>query len=567
MTQPAIKTSSERVFPLSTEAIKQNGPFAKSLSVVDATVLRYSPASATWLFDGSEGTHLSIDVLVLSLRRTLDSYPQWSGYLHMPIGNDHPSASVADHTKRFNRPMLTWGTSADPGVEVIQAKSPHRLAELIPSCEQRASRYRVWDGRVIASMGIFPESPNLALYDRVTCDDLPCVIVQLTTFACGGLAITVKLAHVLADAQTLLTFVHDWATQNRWLVGGAKVEDVGIIERPFQPELVNRAADGDIDVAIPDEKILAKAKSIPLHRYDWWASADDCPSFMLKSTEIPDAIKTNQSSLSFGKPMPWRQWDILAPVSYYLVHFSREEVIAMWEASVTTTISQSQTTTSSPPKISKLDALFAHLWTLVIRARGLSQQDFDVHLDTTIGLRPRLSPPLPSHFIGSPIINIPVSLPASKVVGPNAASAAAAAIRESMNRYDSSTLETLLYEMAYEVDPSRRWNTFLGERHTIATSWLESRPGMGIYDVDFGFGRRPRLAESLMPECDGCIQVMESGVSNPKDVNEEISGATSRKFTPWYENGVAVSLHLRTDVMDKVLADTLLRRYDVFNNT
>ncbi|KAK7449176.1 hypothetical protein VKT23_013325 [Stygiomarasmius scandens] len=459
----------------------------------------------------------------------------------MPKDNDQLSDSTADHTKRFNRPMLTWGTATDPGVEFVQANSSHKLAELIPSCEERASKYRVWDGSIIASMGIFPESPKLALYDRTTYDGLPCLIIQVTSFACGGMAITVKLAHVLADAQTLLTFVHDWATQNRRLYEGKEVQ---VIQRPFQPELVDAAAEGDIDAVVPDEKILTKAKSIPLHRYDWWASANDCPDFMLPSTEIPDAVKS-RIPLTFEKPMPWSQWDILAPVSYRLVHFSREEIIAMWSASVSA-ISQ---TTSIPPKVSKLDALFAHLWTLIVRARGLSEQESQVHLDTTIGFRPRLSPPLPPHFLGSPILNIPVSLPASKV-GPSAA----ATIRESMQRYDASALAALLYEMAYVVDPSRRWNTFLGERHTIATSWLESRPGMGAYDVDYGFGR-PRMVESLMPECDGCVQVMESGL-------KKAEGGPQVQFTPWYEDGVTVSLHLRADVMEKLLKDPFLRKYD-----
>ncbi|KAF5365311.1 hypothetical protein D9758_005454 [Tetrapyrgos nigripes] len=540
--QPATENYRQRVLPYSSEAIIKEGPFTRSLSIVDATVLRYTPTCATWIFDPTHS--YSLDTLFLSLSKTLDSYPQWCGSLHMPRNNDSPSAA-ASHAERFNRPLVTWGTPADLGVEFIKAESPHKLAKLIPSCEERATAHRIWDGNVIPLLGIFPQTPNLALYDRVSHEGLPCMIIQVTTFACGGLAITVKLAHVLADAQTLLTFVHDWATQNRRLLEGMKVEDVKVIKRPFQPELVDAAAEGDIDAATPDGAVIAKARSIPLHRHDWWASStEDCPPFMLKSTEIPEAFRNSVPSLTLGKPLPWSQWDMLAPVSHYLIHFSRDEVLAMWDASVAA-ISQKA---SPAPKISKLDALFAHMWTLIVKARGIDNEDFPVHLDTTIGLRPRLSPALPADFLGSPIMNIPVTLPASEV-GPGAA----AAVRQSMGRYDASTLGVLLHEMAHEVDPSRIWNTFLGERHTIATSWLESRPGLGAYDVDYGFGK-PRMVESMMPDCDGCVQVMESGIPNAR--------SQPATFIPWYQNGVVVSLHLRTDVMQRLLADPYLRKYD-----
>ena len=82
------------------------------------------------------------------------------------------------------------------------------------------------------------------------------------------------------------------------------------------------------------------------------------------------------------------------PVSHYLVSFTADEVTAIWKEA------------SSNPgvQISRLDAFLAHVWILIIRARELQNDQQPVYLDITLGARPRLSPPLPETFVGSPIM-------------------------------------------------------------------------------------------------------------------------------------------------------------------
>ncbi|KAJ6413208.1 hypothetical protein OIU84_006079 [Salix udensis] len=46
-------------------------------------------------------------------------------------------------------------------------------------------------------------------------DDSPLVKVHFNMFECGGLAISVSISHVVADAFTLFTFVNAWATASR----------------------------------------------------------------------------------------------------------------------------------------------------------------------------------------------------------------------------------------------------------------------------------------------------------------------------------------------------------------
>lgn len=537
----ATITGRTRILPYSKPTVCST----KALSIIDGTVLRYSPTRAVWFFDAPVQS-VDMEALSLSLRKTLDLYPQWAGSLHMP--NPNIVSHSVHHTQRFNRPQLTWGTPDDPGVEFITAQSPHSLISLLPTPEERESSHRVWDASIVASLGTLSATPKLALHDLKSFDGLPCMVVQITTFLCGGVAVAVQLPHPLADAQTLLTFVHDFSRIHQGLPPKS---------REFAPELLDQMAEGDIEAPLPDPDIIARSRDIPLHRYDWWASGTpDCPSYMLPETAIPSEVPTE--GLDLGRPLPWKTWDIVAPVRYYLVHFTRSEVLEMWKAAT-------DAANTGELKISKLDALLAHIWTLIVRARHLSSEDSPNNLDVSLGLRPRLSHPLPPHFLGSPLLNIPISQPASQV-----SIASAAMIRSSMSLYNSSALGALLHDMAYAIDPSRQWNTFLGEKHTIISSWLENRPGMTAYDVDFGFGSKAKMVDPLFYKCDGwyvlkfyrgtvteysfSVQIMESGVQT-KSPRDEVS------WTPWYDDGVSVGLHFKENIMENLLADPWLRKY------
>lgn len=72
--------SSRRIFPATpTPAGK---PTVTRLSIVDATVVRFTPCAAVWLFEPSEVSQngaLLLDNFELSLRQTLDSYPHFAG--------------------------------------------------------------------------------------------------------------------------------------------------------------------------------------------------------------------------------------------------------------------------------------------------------------------------------------------------------------------------------------------------------------------------------------------------------------------------------------------------------
>lgn len=105
-------------------------------------------------------------------------------------------------------------------------------------------------------------------------------------------------------------------------------------------------------------------------------------------------------------------------------------------------------------RISHQDALLAHLWAALIRARGL--KDGDEHfIDVSIDGRRRLQNPLPPSFIGSPILNVaiptkvkPTTSPAS---GAEDIADKAAAIRDHIAMFDGEAVAALLHEMCFEL--------------------------------------------------------------------------------------------------------------------
>lgn len=520
--------SQTRIFPEQRAIERTTVP----LSILDSSVVRFATAAAVWYYDASN-CEQSTDIFLpgqlrLSLERTLNWYPQWAGQLHWAVHKPN-----SNHTRRVGRLLLTYGTPEDPGVEFLVARSAVALYTFLPSVQERL-RDGVWDATHLPSLELLPSTP-LPLHNLDEHIGLPGLMVQVTTFACGGTAVAIKFAHPLADAQTLARFAHDWAAVNRAMIYGLSLPTPSPV---FDPQRIDRAAAGDIDAPQVNSALLSKSRALPRHRYDWWVTHDS------STPSVPVPLKAAADVLA-ADPMPWSEWDMQAPVSHYIIHFTPGEIQRMWDAA--------QIAPSSP--VSRHDALLAHVWTLVNRARGLAQDDEPVHMNVTLGLRARVTPPLPDTFLGSPIILGRLSM-SGRDASSSSPAEVASRIRSTVNLFDAEAVAALLHDMAHDLALPRIWHAFLGGRNIIVTSWVH----LGLYDVDFGGGARPRYVEAVMPSLDGCLQIMEAvprGAHHANDGGE--NDAAHRKR--WYEDGVDVSLHLATAAMKRLVKDPLLRRY------
>lgn len=470
-----------------------------------------------------------------SLRRTLESYPQWAGQL---LWNTYDPSNASGHTHRHGRIAVKYGggkAAGEPGVGFFVARHPGKLADLIPSVSERASgNAGMWaiDAQLPSHTLLSPEL--VTFQDNVSHLGLPAMSIQLTCFADGGYAVGVKMCHALADAATLVTFMHDWSSTNSAMASNGPLPT---LEPVFDPALLDSLAAGDIDGPRPNLEIVQKVRGLPIHRYDWFASGTpNCPPFFRPFTQPPPELDiSNDPEWVRGVPIPWEEWDLSVPVRHTIIYFSAEEIRAMHDKA-----SQAGTV-----KLSKLDALLAHVWACVLRARELGP-DEKAYLDMTFGFRTRLG--LPEKFLGSPIrlTGVPALASSAQV---NDIASLARQIRSTIGRFDKETCREILQDLAHEPTAQNIWATFLGRHHTLTTSWTN----LGLYGVSFtDDGTAPRYVDATMPPSDGLLQVSEAA---PRD------GKVRTGEGDWARDGASVSLHLRVDVMEKLCADPLLRVY------
>ncbi|KAJ5587558.1 transferase family protein [Penicillium hispanicum] len=528
MTSAVTHMHTERVFSRSHAHYTAETEKSELLSLLDATTAKYSVTGAVWFLERRSDSNITAAELTERLRdaliTTLEAYPQWCGHLKaVPYQPDLGRA----HHQRFGRLQLSYKSPHDPGVELVTAMSAQRLDKWIAE-DKRIVDYR--DMKKIPLEDFTPPTKLAAPFQDDKDTIHPCLVIQLTSLACGATMLGIKMAHPLGDAHTLLYFAGDWARISNAMATSSSLPS---LEPLFQPSLLDKQAAGDIDKPEPDENIIKKATALPFHRYDWWAKLEDCPWPI-----TPPEPFRSQPIKPAGKAMPWREWDVTAPVSHYVVHLSADQIQRVWEAA------------SGPgtQRISRHDAVVVHIWSCINRARNIaSNTDNDsVHCDLVYGIRERMS--LGNNFLDSPIVMVNIEMKAAEASRPNLAPVAST-IRSTLTQVQPEGLQAHLHSLAYEDTPQRLWQGFLGERHIIVTSWVQAP----VYSLDFGSGVIPRYVEALMPDMDGTIQLKQA----PPPKYETAQNGAAR-LRPWYQNGVDISFHVRSDVVENMLKDPYL---------
>ncbi|CZR60630.1 uncharacterized protein PAC_10526 [Phialocephala subalpina] len=501
--------STINVFPES----RQEQPTSVPLSIIDNTVADFARCAAVWYYDPpSSAEHaLSPSHLQASLSKTLNHYRPWCGRLSYAIPKPN-----GKHTERYQRIWITYNSPTDIGIPFITATSPRKPSDFIPSTTERAASIKAWDGLKSPSKELFPTT-KLSISEQ---PDAPNAIIQFTTFSCGSTAIAIE-THCLADAVCLSNFAKDWSLVSRSIFNNAPIPTISLI---FDPQRLDSFAAGDIDANIPDEGIQKRAWDLPQHRYDWYIQSPTTPW----PTDVPSDLDPSWE-LSSSIPTPWEQWDTTAPCLQRVLHFSSKEISNIFDLA---------TKHLGPgTKISKHDALLAHIWYRINEARGIEVGE-KVYLDMTFGLRARVSPPLGDNFLGSPITHAAIPFPESCSSSTPDLGQVATTIRSTLARFDGKAIGELLHGNAYEVAPQRLWHCCLGREHVLLTTWVHA----GVHDVDFGVAGL-RYVEAAMPACDGLVVVME---------------APGEKKGSWIKNGVDVTVFLEEGAMRRMMDDPAL---------
>jgi hypothetical protein len=509
-------TSNVIIFP----SIRKDEPISTPLSIFDNASANFARCAAVWFYGPPTDPESAITSshLQASLSQTLNYYPHFCGRLSYAVLRPN-----SGHNERYQRIWVTYNNPSDIGVTYITATSFRTLSEFLPTSETRKSTMKAWNGHQIPSSQLLPTTKLAISSDK----DAPNVIVQFTTFACGSTAVAIEITHCLADAVAMSQFAKDWARTSQAILGG---HDLPALAPIFDPQRLDAFAEGDIDAKHPEVTIQTKARGLPQHRYDWYKPTKHQP-WPPKQPEDFDVTV----SLSPSDPIPWAQWDTTAPVSLRVFYFSPLEISHIYALA---------TSSPSPYKISKHDALLAHIWSRINASRQLAAGS-TTYLDMTFGLRPRITPPLPDSFLGSPITHaaIPSTIPSSTSDTTQSLALLASNIRATLSEFSPDAIAAILHDKAFEYSPTRLWSACLGREHLLLTTWIHS----GVYDVDFVGGGRPVYVEALMPDCDGLVEVMEApGIER---CNQDGN---------WWDDGVDVSVYLETKAMERLLADEWL---------
>lgn len=382
-------------------------------------------------------------------------------------------------------------------------------------------RKKVWHATDFKQDEFLPSCP-LAFHPNADLfEGLPGVSAQVTLFGCSGWAIGVRMTHCLGDAVCLVAFVKAWAERTRSLITGSTGGDGGIITPRclFDSALLDQHA-GIFANQPPDDEKIALARSLPMHRYDWWdADAPGIPAWARSEALAtrPDAQTLAGLRLSPATPPPWTTWDASASVDHEQIRITADEVRRLKEAA--------QVGLPEGAFVSRLDALIAHFWMAINRARGLqSLREEKVYLNVSMGLRSRVEPPLPDTFAGSPLFLGHIGRTGAEVCSSSLGSVALE-LRRMMAVFTPEAVGAYLHDAAHEISPQRIWQAFLGSRQTGVTSWTK----IGVYEVDFGAGRL-QYVQARMPRLDGQLQIMDLGGTGDHEVSLCLEKETMKRL-------------------------------------
>jgi trichothecene 3-O-acetyltransferase len=227
------------------------------------------------------------------------------------------------------------------------------------------------------------------------------------------------------------------------------------------------------------------------------ATLSDCPEYVLAPTPLATAGDVNTHQMATTPT-------ILPPMTARIFSFLPSALSSL-------KIAASAHSTN--------DALYAVLWRHITLARNPLQ---NAHINTVqsatspqttallyaVNIRPRVSPPLPPTYFGNAsMASITERLPISTLTSPLSLAAAAAAIRTSINAFNTPNrvLLTLglLASRSDATDYKFAYNGFLGP-DLSATTWAD----FGVYEMEWGSLGKPECFRIPGEGMDGSIIVL-----------------------------------------------------------
>uniref|UniRef100_A0A452ZYY2 Acetyltransferase n=1 Tax=Aegilops tauschii subsp. strangulata TaxID=200361 RepID=A0A452ZYY2_AEGTS len=282
----------------------------------------------------------------------------------------------------------------------------------------------------------------------------PVLAAQVTELA-DGVFIAMSLNHCVADGTTFWHFINTWSELSRRSVGGS--------------------SDDDVVISAPS----------PVFDRQWFL--DSCP------VPVPIPLPFGTVEDMVGKRVPQ-----FPPVHECFLHFPAERVKEL-KAKANAEMAGTATTT-----ISSLQALLAHLWRAVCRARRLApEQKMAYYL--LVGCRGRVDGIRASYAGNAVVAHASTASPAGEILGRGLAWAAWLLNRAVASFAEASAREKLA---RWPLEPS-----FSSLPALVATAramvLTGSSPRFDVYGNDFGWGAPVAVRSGPANKLDGKATVYE----------------------------------------------------------
>ncbi|EEF33009.1 Anthranilate N-benzoyltransferase protein, putative [Ricinus communis] len=351
-----------------------------------------------------------------------------------------PFYPVAGRLGKDEKGRLEIHCSSDKGVLFTEAEADSAMDELGDFLRDDVLRFLV---------------PKVDYSNAI--DSYPLLVLQVTTFTCGGVSLGVGWHHTLADGYSALHFTMSWSSISRGLP---------ISIPPFHDRTVLRCRDPPAPV-------------FPHIEYDeppaLYISPQDQKENQLGSSNYLETLKITADQLE--------------------------------------TLKAKVKSKDDKTKYSTYEILTAHIWRCACKARGLSD-DQETKLYISVDGRTRFSPPLPSGFFGNVVFHAtPIALCGEVASEPLVDTAGR--VNKTIKRMDDEYLRSAIDYLEEIGDPTRVSERVMKTGGKCPNLKIVSWARMPFLEAhDFGWGKPISMRAANPSEGKGHIISCPSGDEN-----------------------------------------------------
>ncbi|XP_051148642.1 spermidine hydroxycinnamoyl transferase-like [Andrographis paniculata] len=413
--------------------------------------------------------------------------PTWSG--SMPL-SEIDQLGVLSHTPSIYvyRPPQDWAAPPRRIFETLRSSLSKALVIFYPlagrlrwlpgsrlelDCNAGGARLiEAESGATLDDLGDFSPSPEYAdLIPQVNYStpmaEIPILLVQITKFRCGGVSLTCNTSHVVADGQSMLHFLFEWAA----LARGAAAGPPPVLDRRFlragEPAASGRRSDFGRELFDPPPVLIGETSDAGERRKETAVARLKLTAAQVENLKR-EANRTRTDGGGAAVKRPY----------------------------------------------TKFESIGGHIWRCASKARRhAAAQPTTLEICMDVRKHFHRLPPPPRKFFGNGVMDVFARGRSGEITAAPLGHAAAL-IREAIDSVTGDYVESMIdYWKGIEdfsqlqdlKGPGTNDGAFYGNPNLRFISWL----GLPLHGLDFGWGKEIFMGPGAH-DCDGDLLVIPS---------------------------------------------------------